>query len=76
MPAQQRIPSTAEAMESHFRDLQALLKDRDDAAAEKFAEAEVQPAMNYEPAQEDIPKARENVSPDVVRELSGWKKFG
>jgi hypothetical protein len=76
LPAQQRIPPTAEAMESHFRDLQALLKDREDAAAEKFAEVEVQPAMNYEPEQEEIPKAKENVSPDVVRELSGWKKFG
>jgi hypothetical protein len=74
--AQQRVPLTAETMESHFRDLQALLKDREDAVAEKFAETQDQPAMNYEPVQEEIPKAKENVSPDVVRELSGWKKFG
>ena len=77
VPARQAAPVTAEAMENHFRELQALLKDHEDAAAEKFAEAQIQPAMNYEPEQDGkIPAARPPVSADVVRELSGWKKFG
>ncbi len=75
-PAQQGGPVTAEAMENHFRELQALLKDHDDAAAEKFAETQTQPATNYEPEQEKIPPLSQPVSADVVRELSGWKKFG
>ena len=74
--SQQGRAMTAASMELHFKELQALLKDHEDAAAQKFAEGQIQPATNYEPEQEEPSKANETVSPDVVRELSGWKKFG
>ena len=75
-PAQPAGPATAAVLEQYFEELQALLKDRDEAATEKFADAEVQPATNYDPEQEEFPKTKPAVSADVVRELSGWKKFG
>ena len=74
--AQQSGAVNAALMEKHFEELQTLLKDREDAAAEKFAEVPVQPATNYEPAQKEAWSEKETVSADVVRELSGWKKFG
>lgn len=73
--AQQGSSVTATSMEKHVMELQALLKDHEDAAAEKFA-GQILPATNYEPAQEVIPAAKETASADVARELSGWKKFG
>jgi hypothetical protein len=73
---QQTGETVLASMEKHFEALQALLKDRDEAIAEKFAEGPVEPAMNYEPERVEFPKAGENISADVVRELSGWKKFG
>lgn len=73
--AQQGSTVTAASMEKHFNELQALLKDHEDAAAEKFA-GQFLPATNYEPAQEEVSNAKEPVSGDVARELSGWKKFG
>lgn len=73
---QQTSEAALASMEKHFEALQALLKDRDEAGAEKFAEGPLEPAMNYEPEPVEVPKAAENISADVVRELSGWKKFG
>ena len=73
---QQSSEATLATMEKHFEALQTLLKDRDEATAEKFAEEPVEPAINYVPEPVELPKAAENVSADVVRELSGWKKFG
>lgn len=66
----------AELMEKNFEELQALLKDHEDAAEQRFAETPVQPATNYEPPQEKLVPEKANISADVVRELSGWKKFG
>ena len=73
--AQQGSTVTAASMEKHFEELRALLKDHEDAAAEKFA-GEVLPATNYEPVQEQVSNAKKTVSGAVARELSGWKKFG
>lgn len=73
---QQGSAVNAASMEKQFEELQALLKDREDAAAEKLAEVAVQPATNYEPAQKEAWNEKATVSADVVRELSGWKKFG
>ena len=42
-------------MENHFQELQSLLKDHDDATAEKLADGVVEPATNYEPEPETIP---------------------
>ena len=76
-PAQRDNPVTAEMMENHFQELHSLLKDHDDATAEKLADSVVEPATNYEPEPETIPAVKQQpVSADVVRELSGWKKFG
>jgi len=66
----------AELMEKNFEELQALLKDHEDAAEQRFAEAPVEPATNYEPPQENLVPEKAPLSADVVRELSGWKKFG
>jgi len=66
----------AELMEKNFEELQALLKDHEDAAEQRFAETPVQPATNYEPPQEKLVPEKANISADVVRELSGWKKVG
>ena len=74
--ARQSGEMTVASMEKHFEALQALLDERDEAIAQKIAEDPVQPATNYEPERAEIPKALEKVSADVVRELSGWKKFG
>jgi hypothetical protein len=73
--AQQGSTVTAASMEKHFEELQALLKDHEAAAAEKFT-GEILPATNYEPAQEQVSNAKAPVSGAVARELSGWKKFG
>ena len=62
----------AAAMEKHFEELQALLKDREESAEQRFAE--VEPATNYEAPQKEI--GGEVVSAEVVQQLSGWKKFG
>ena len=67
---------TAAQMEKNFEELQALLKDHEDAAEQRFAEAPPEPATNYEPPQEEFVAAKGTPSADVVRELSGWKKFG
>ena len=66
----------AVSMEKNFEELQALLKDHEEAAEQRFAAAQLQPATNYEPPQEEIVPEKGNLSADVVRELSGWKKFG
>jgi hypothetical protein len=52
--------------------LQALLKDREESAKQKFAEME--PATNYVAPREEIES--DSVSAQVVQQLSGWKKFG
>ena len=76
-----------ETIERQFRDLHALLADREEATAEKYAENEVEPAINYEPEQETRPQQSESDSPaivaspepassEVIFELSSWKKFG
>jgi hypothetical protein len=62
----------AASMEKHFEELQALLKDREESAEQRFAE--VEPAINYEAPQKEI--AGDGVSAEVVQQLSGWKKFG
>lgn len=59
-------------MEENFEELQALLKDREESAKQKFAEME--PATNYVAPQEEIES--DSVSAQVVQQLSGWKKFG
>ena len=60
------------SMEKNFEELQALLKDREESAEQRFAQ--VGPAMNYVAPQEEI--AGNGVSAEVVQQLSGWKKFG
>jgi hypothetical protein len=60
------------SMEKNFEELQALLKDREESAEQRFAE--VEPATNYVAPQEEI--ARDGVSAEVAQQLSGWKKFG
>lgn len=76
-----------ETIERQFKDLQALLEDREETTTEKYAENEVEPAINYEPEQEArqqendaaspaIVASPEPVSSEVIFELSGWKKFG
>ena len=66
----------AALMEKNFEELQALLKDHEDAAARRYAEAPPTPATNYEPPQKELVPEKATPSADVVRELSGWKKFG
>ena len=66
----------AALMEKTFEELQALLKDHDAAAERRFAEAPPAPAMNYEAPQKELVPEKVTPSADVVRELSGWKKFG
>jgi hypothetical protein len=76
-----------ETIERQFKDLQELLEDREETTTEKYAENEVEPAMNYEPEQEtrqqenedaypSIVASAEPVSSEVIFELSGRKKFG
>jgi hypothetical protein len=76
-----------ETIERQFKDLQALLEDREETTTEKYAENEVEPAINYEPEQEArqqendasspaIVASPEPASSDVIFEISGWKKFG
>jgi T4 superinfection immunity protein len=75
-----------ETIERQFQDLHALLEDREEATAEKYAQNEVQPAINYDATQEGRQQEDENsssvtaspepVSSEVIFELSGWKKFG
>jgi hypothetical protein len=60
------------SMEKNFEELQALLKDREESAEQRFAE--VEPATNYVAPQEEI--TGDGVSAEVARQLSGWKKFG
>lgn len=60
------------SMEKNLEELQALLKDREESAEQRFAE--VEPAMNYVAPQEEI--ASGDVSAEVAQQLSGWKKFG
>ena len=62
----------AASMEKTFEELQALLKDREESAEQRFAE--IEPATNYVAPLEDI--AADGVSAEVVRQLSGWKKVG
>jgi hypothetical protein len=64
-------PVAGSPIDENFRELQALLRDREESIEQKFADGALQPATNYE----SVPR-EESVSPDVVRELSGWKKFG
>jgi hypothetical protein len=59
-------------MEENFEELQALLKDREESAKQKFAEME--PATNYVAPREEIES--DSVSAEVAQQLSGWKKFG
>ncbi len=66
----------AASMQKNFEELQALLKDHEDAAERRFAEAPPEPATNYEPPLEEIVPEKANLSVDVVQELSAWKKFG
>ena len=76
-----------ETIERQFKDLQALLEDREESTTEKYAENEVEPAMNYEPEQEARQQENDAASPAIVAsaepvssegifELSSWKKFG
>lgn len=60
------------SIEKNFEELQALLKDREESSEHRFAE--IEPAMNYVPPQEQI--APLAVSAEVAQQLSGWKKFG
>ena len=65
-------PGNTTSMEKNFEELQALLKDREESAEQRFAE--VEPAMNYVAPEEEI--ASHDVSAEVAQQLSGWKKFG
>ncbi len=60
------------SMEKNFEELQALLKDREESAEQRFAE--IEPATNYVAPQEEL--ASDGVSAEVTQRLSGWKKFG
>jgi Superinfection immunity protein len=60
------------SMEKTFEELQALLKDREESARQRFAEME--PATNYVALQEE--RSSDGVSAAVAQQLSGWKKFG
>ena len=59
-------------MEKNFEELQALLKDREESAEQRFAE--IEPAMNYVAPPQEI--AADAVSAEVAQQLSGWKKVG
>ena len=60
------------SMEKNFEEVLALLKDREESAEQRFAE--IEPATNYDSAQEEI--AADGVSAEVTQQHSGWKKFG
>jgi hypothetical protein len=60
------------AMEKNFAELQALLKDHEESAAQRFAD--IEPATNYVAPQEEI--AAHGVSAEVAQQLSAWKKVG
>ena len=60
------------SMEKNFEELQALLKDREESAEQRFAE--IEPATNYVAPPQEI--AADAVSAEVAQQLSGWKKVG
>jgi hypothetical protein len=70
--APQDSTANSASMEKTFEELQALLKDREEGARQRFAEME--PATNYVVPQQEI--ASDGVSAEVAQQLSGWKKFG
>jgi uncharacterized membrane protein YqaE (UPF0057 family) len=62
----------SESVDMDFEELQALLKDREESAEQRFAN--VTPAMNYVPPQEEI--VRDRASAEAAQQISGWKKVG